>query len=236
MDKLNIYLIIALLLFLLGIVSFINSSFFEISQIDIINNNLLTREEVITTLGIDDNENIFYLNYHRLAQKLNNLSQVQGVKINRKLPNQLEIIINERKPLLIIKDEAQDDFMVDKSGEKLGYYEHLAGQLPEIELENYEFVNKRLKIANKSEENFTTALQILYNLDDTLLNEIAGFEFDEQITLFLSNGGEVKFNQQLDLEQAVESFSAVFSDLESRGLEVDYIDLRYGNNIAVKTK
>lgn len=235
MDKLNIYLIIALLLLILGVVSFINSSFFEISEIEISNNNLLSREEIIEAASIDDTSaNIFYLNYQKLAKNLNDLPEIKGVKIDRKLPNQLEIEINERRPLLIIENETE--FMIAKDGKNLGYYEQLAENLPRIKLEDYEIEGKKIKINNKLQENFTTALQILYNLNDGVLEEISEFEFEEEINLILSNGGKVRFGDEFNPEKRAESFSLIFSDLETKGLEVEYIDLRYGRNIAVKTR
>jgi len=235
MDKLNIYLIIALLLLILGVVSFINSSFFEIRVIEISNNNLLTRDEIIEAAGIDDTSaNIFYLNYQKLAQNLNELSEVKGVRIAREFPNQLEIKINERRPLLIIENESE--FMIAKDKKDLGYYEQLAEKLPKIKLEDYEIRGQRLKINNKLQENFTTALQILYNLDDGLLEEVREFEFEKEITLILSNGGKIKFGNEFNIEERVESFSLIFADLKGKGLEIEHIDLRYGRNIAVKTR
>ncbi len=235
MDKLNIYLIIALLLFILGIVSFINSSFFEIREIEIIDNNLLTREKIIEEARIDDTSaNIFYLNYQKLAQNLTDLPQIRGVKIDRRWPNKLEIKINERRPLLTIEDETE--FMIAKDRKKLGYHEQLGERLPKINLEDYEIEDERVEINDEFKENFTNALEILYNLDDMLLKEITEFKFEEEIILILSNGGRVKFGNDFDLQERAESFSLIFSDLEAKSLKIEYIDLRYGRNIAVKTK
>jgi cell division protein FtsQ len=72
------------------------STYFSIEHIDINGNKILTEEDILTLSGIHKGENILIANIPDIERRLLQNPWVEQVSIQRKLPNQFFIDINER--------------------------------------------------------------------------------------------------------------------------------------------
>ena len=73
------------------------SPLFNITQIEVINTNLLSKDKVISLSGIKKDQNIFRFLKSDVIKKIKEDPYVQDVKINRQLPNKVQIDIEERQ-------------------------------------------------------------------------------------------------------------------------------------------
>ena len=82
---------------LAAIIGTMTSPLFNIKQITVSGNEKITENEVISLSGITLNENIFKTIISKSEDKILENPYIKSVKIKRKLPTNIEIIIEERK-------------------------------------------------------------------------------------------------------------------------------------------
>jgi hypothetical protein len=94
---------------------FLENPDYQLSAIEVQTDGTLQREQILKTAGVREGENIFAVNLARAHDQLQQLPQVDEVQIVRKLPNEIDIKIVERKPVAWITGEKQisDPFASD---------------------------------------------------------------------------------------------------------------------------
>lgn len=85
------------LIIIAGAIFAFASPLFNITQIEVINTNLLSKDKVISLSGIKKDQNIFRFLKSDVIKKIKEDPYVQEVKINRQLPNKVQIDIEERQ-------------------------------------------------------------------------------------------------------------------------------------------
>lgn len=85
------------LIIIAGAIFAFASPLFNITQIEVINTNLLSKDKVISLSGIKKDQNIFRFLKSDVIKKIKEDPYVQDVKINRQLPNKVQIDIEERQ-------------------------------------------------------------------------------------------------------------------------------------------
>lgn len=83
--------------FLTGIYFFFTSSLFDIQKITVQNNNYYTKEQVISLSGAKPGENLFETSFSRMKKKLLADPYIKNVKLKRRLPGEVVILVDERK-------------------------------------------------------------------------------------------------------------------------------------------
>ena len=85
------------LIIIAGAIFAFASPLFNITQIEVVTNNLLSKDKVISLSGIKKDQNIFRFLKSDVIKKIKEDPYVQDVKINRQLPNKVQIDIEERQ-------------------------------------------------------------------------------------------------------------------------------------------
>lgn len=80
-----------------GLYFFFTSSLFDIQKIAVENNHYYTVEQVISLAGAKTGENLFEVSLKDMKKKLLADPYIKNVKLKRKLPAQVAIIVEERK-------------------------------------------------------------------------------------------------------------------------------------------
>lgn len=83
--------------FLTGMYFFFTSSLFDIQKITVQNNNYYTKEQVISLSGAKPGENLFETSFSRIKEKLLTDPYIKNVKLKRRLPDEVVILVDERK-------------------------------------------------------------------------------------------------------------------------------------------
>ena len=74
------------------------SPIFNITDIEVLNNNRVSSETVISLSGINTNENIFGFIATKVSNNIKQNAYIEDVKIRRVLPNKVQIEVTEREP------------------------------------------------------------------------------------------------------------------------------------------
>ncbi len=86
------------ILLIIAVIILLSSSLFNVEDIIIVGNNKISNETIISLSGIELHENMFKFNKLSVIDKLKQEPYIENVKISRKLPNKIEITVEERTP------------------------------------------------------------------------------------------------------------------------------------------
>ena len=121
----KIKIIILLILIFVGLILFCSSSFFNIKEIIVENNEIISSDEIISLSKIEKYTNIFSLNKKESIAKIKENAYIEDVLISRKLPDKIIINVKERIPKYMIQFADSyvyinnQGYMLDISNEKL---------------------------------------------------------------------------------------------------------------------
>ena len=85
-----------LLIIIGGIIFALVSPIFNIKEIQVSNNNQLTTETIVSLSKLQIGQNLFRFNKNKVDKEIKTNPYVESVDIKRKLPNKIEILIEER--------------------------------------------------------------------------------------------------------------------------------------------
>ena len=88
---------------------------FEINEIIIENNKILSKEEVKNELSFLYKENINLLNPKEIKKKLDENSFFSGFEIKKIYPNKLKVKVFEKKPIFILQNKRKKYYYTDKN-------------------------------------------------------------------------------------------------------------------------
>lgn len=118
-------IIFLILILIVGIIFLMSSPTFNIKNINVKNNSIISTEEIIKLSEINLDENIFKIRKGNITENLKENAYIESVKVSRKLPNTIEIDIKERtrKYMLQFADSYvyinNQGYMLEISTEKL---------------------------------------------------------------------------------------------------------------------
>lgn len=81
-----------------GIIFAMTSPIFNIKDIQVINNSQINSETIISVSGLQTGENIFKFNKSNIIKNIKENAYIQDLKIHRKIPNVIQIEVEERIP------------------------------------------------------------------------------------------------------------------------------------------
>jgi cell division protein FtsQ len=90
-------------------------SYFNVSSIKIINNSIVTSEEIANLAKVNMGTNIFYINISNIKTNVLKNPYIINVEVKRKFPNTITISVNERQAVFY---SLQDNkyLIIDKNG------------------------------------------------------------------------------------------------------------------------
>lgn len=78
------------------------TDFFTIKDIEIIDNKMVTKEEVSLKSGLKTGENIFRFNKGKISENIERIPYIKSVSILRVFPNKVKIYLKERQALCAV--------------------------------------------------------------------------------------------------------------------------------------
>ncbi len=168
------------------------SPIFNIENIEIEGNSILSNEKIISLSEIHIDENIFRINKMLVKEKIKSNAYVESVEISRKLPNTIQIQIKERKVKYMLEYADgyvyvnSQGYMIDISKDKkevpiiIGYSTEntdiaIGNRLKNEDLKGIEIANKIVEVANSNEiTSLITKIDISNSKNYTLILETEG--------------------------------------------------------------
>ena len=95
--------IIIIVLAIIALIIFLASDFFDIKEIQVENNEVVSKDEIISLSQINGNKNIFGINTNVIKNNIKQNSYIENITITRRLPNKLIFQIKERKVKYMIQ-------------------------------------------------------------------------------------------------------------------------------------
>jgi cell division protein FtsQ len=86
----------------------------NIQKITIENNLILDSEEIIKKLHLLYNEKLFFLKIENIEKKLKRIGFIESFSIKKIYPNELKLIIVEKKPIAILHNKKEKFYISDK--------------------------------------------------------------------------------------------------------------------------
>ena len=95
---LKIVKVLTLIIVIIGVSIYVAlSPLFNIKEINVTGNSKLSKEEIISLSELKTDENTFKVSKKNIKNKVKANAYIENVKIQRKIPNKIEITIEERK-------------------------------------------------------------------------------------------------------------------------------------------
>ena len=86
-----------LIIIIAGIIFALVSPIFNIKEIDVSNNEQIKTETIVSLSQLNLGQNIFKFNKNKVNKNIKTNAYIESVEIKRKLPNKVQIQIEERK-------------------------------------------------------------------------------------------------------------------------------------------
>lgn len=99
----KIKVLIISILVLIAIIAAMLSPLFNIKNIQVVGNTILSSEEIISISGIKTEENMFKVMKLKTIDRIKENAYINEVVIHKKLPNTIEIQVKERKPSFMLE-------------------------------------------------------------------------------------------------------------------------------------
>ena len=118
-------------------------NYFEIKEINIVNNNRISKKEIKNKLQKIYGKNIFFINKRNLIESFDQVFFLEKIEVKKKYPNTLIIKVYETEPVAIIFRDKKK-YLLD----------NLSNLIPVDE--NYNFSNLPILFGEDAEKNFTS--------------------------------------------------------------------------------
>lgn len=188
-SKIKLLVLISVIIAIILAIVIMNIDICKITNIELVNNNNLSKEQIEEIINLEQYNNLFSLNIAKVKEDIRKSAYVEDVKVSRVFPNTVKIVLNERVPkyMLQVADSYiyinNQGYMLDISVEKinvpiiLGFKTDLsnvqAGDRLDLEdLKQMETIIKIVETANLNDlSNVITKIDVSNDKNYTLILE-----------------------------------------------------------------
>ena len=128
------------------------NNFFKVQNIEIVNNDLIKKEELNEKLNYIYNKNIFLIKRNDIEESLKSIDFLDKIEVKKKYPNTIRVRVFETKPMGILHKKGIKYLLDSSSNLILFSEEKFSGNLPNIIGDGGEknFINffEQLKVKN----------------------------------------------------------------------------------------
>lgn len=234
---------VALLLFilLLSVYLFLHSSIFNVSQIVVLGNDKVSKEEVIALSGLSPGINIFEFNETASSQAIEVHPMIKNAEIQRKPFKTIAIKINERQIWALIP--YGDLFLcIDDTGICFDKLNHTTiDKVPVITMDQMpEFVNLGQAVNTQATEMVKKVWQAIPADEQPIISEFHYSNQDNTLKIYTIKGTEIRFGNLDRLDEKVKTFAQIIqieNDMEQKGIDaLEYVDIRFKGEPVLKTR
>ena len=214
----------------------LTTPFFELKHITISGNEFVSEEQILHQAKIKSQCNLFRLPVRDIEVRLMENCFIRKVMIRRRWPSGILVSVEERKPIVLLENnmgavDAEGIFLPSLSPDQSGGLPTLSG----IDVEG-EAVGCPLEA-----EKVQWAVAFLKEMEERCADSL--FKIDEinvrdvkhPLLYVEANRIPVRIGGS-DCFARLKHLPVIFADLDEKGIEVEYIDARYHNQIVVKEK
>ena len=213
----------------------ISRPYFEIKEISVRGLKELTEKDVLASAEIKPAQNLLAINIDAVIRRVAANQWVKNVYIGRELPNKLVLEVQERSPLVLVK-QGSDFYLMD--GE--GFVFKKLGKSDQVDLPVLTGFNVQDKTKTPL---FLSMLDLLKTISSSshyaYLGTISEIHIDDVFGLSLISGTGLYLKLGIGgFESKLKKLTLVLADLEQRGMKNGYlcIDLSDESKVTVQRK
>lgn len=207
---------------------------FNVSNIKVQQNNIVSSDEIINLSGIYKGNNIFYINTSRSIQEILKNPYILNVEVERKLPNTIIITVTER--VAIFYGEKDKNFLIiDKDGTILEEKTDIS-EMKLIKLIGFDYTNgevgKKVTIDDERKLQFISKLADVIKKNDQFLKGVVSVDTTDIYGLKLYYGNIcIKLGSIEDLEKKINTAANILErDEFKQQNKGGYIDVGFNGN------
>jgi cell division protein FtsQ len=213
----------------------ISRPYFEIKEISVRGLKELTEKDVLASAEIKPAQNLLSINTNAVIRRVAANQWVKNVYVGRELPNKLVLEVQERSPLVLVK-QGSDFYLMD--GE--GFAFKKLGKSDEVDLPVLTGFNVQDKTQSPLFLSMLNLLKIVSGSSQyAYLGTISEIHIDDVfgLSLISDKGLYLKFGMG-SFESKLKKLTLVLADLEQRGMKNGYlcIDLSDESKVTVQRK
>lgn len=210
----------------------LQSSFFNINKISVIGNQQLESGDIVKVSGLALGQNIFKANLSKAEKNITLNPLIKNVHLKRKLPNEIELEVNERQAVALIADKNQ--FLeLDKDGIYLSSTKNITKV-------NYPIITGDKVLSGKpgdkiASEKITTAIKYINALPEDVRSTILEINVQDKNRIIMYNLD--KYQVRLGGSDKIEEKARLYRDLiknQDKNEKLQYIDLADVDHPAIK--
>ena len=219
----------------LGASWLLRSPRFAVASVDVTGQSRMTRAEIEAAAEITPGVNLFTLDTGAIVARLEALPLIQHAEVIKSLPNRVTLSVEERRPFTLV--HAGKLHWIDEGGMDLGP-ESRAVMLAAPVLSGLSADDLGRSESDPSERAALgiSLLRLLRRFDTPLLRQISEIDMSrvEGPVLYTVDGVEVRLGQD-DWEARIGRLQGVLAQLGASGETVTSIDLRFRDQVVLKT-
>ena len=159
-------ILVVVAVFLIAIILVFVSGAFDVSEIIVEENNIISDEQIISFSGIEKGTNLFAISKNDTISKLKENPYIDTVTIKRIFPNKLKLIIKERQKKYAIQ-LANSYIYIDKQG----YILEISNDTPEVPIIiGFQTDINNIKPNDRLEESDLNKIKMIIKIMDTAQN------------------------------------------------------------------
>lgn len=227
-------LILLLLLVTFATAYAFKSDFLKIDNINIKGNSIIEDATIISASRINLGENILSIKKSNVKHELELLPYIKTATIKQKLPDTINISVEEREPILQIRS-ISSYILTDIEGISLEITDNKLENLPifvGFNIENIELGSDILI------NNIDAGLEDFFNDEEIIpvLNKMEKIEYNtEEINIDLNNGISVAFGPLDNVKYKLRYLDKILIDIEKKQLDAKMIIMNKGENPIIVT-
>jgi len=199
---------------------------FKIVKIEVEGTRLISPEQILKAAAIPSGENLFLTRFSQAISRIRAISTVKEVKISRRLPDTVLIIIKERREAAVtVLDDRS--VLVDEEGVILDVRElpDISGLPVLLGVKKAEDISGSVTKLLTEFKNYISPKKLEIDLTDS-----------DDINLIFDDTLRVKFGDSNKLESKFNVFETIYDKIREKKDSIEYIDLRFPEFPAVKFK
>jgi cell division septal protein FtsQ len=234
--KSGVFKKLGILIILLGVLSYLVYRFdllnyFNISFVNVSGAEYFVSSEDVKAI-VERNsigQSIFTIDEEKIADVLKkSFLGAKTIIVNRKFPNSLEIIIEERIPLAIAYNDRTENFLIDSEGYVLGAVEDDFFDLPKIKYEGSIVIGTFL-----DKDIVPLSIEILQFAEKEELKISSMSFYPKHVKIFVGNNVEVFIGYDKANEKSLRTIEALLKSPQEENKMLKKIDLRYDKVIVL---
>lgn len=215
-----------LLIFVIGMVFFVRTDFFNVTNIEVVGSSVTPKEEIIARSRIEKGVNIFAFSAGDVQKELEKITMVKSANVIRRFPSTVEIKIEERTGAFVIEHkgsyyEVDEDGVIILKANTLNSYDNIL-------LTGFPFKNVKIgeNVFTQNNLKITTLNKVMeYIKENGYIDDISQFYLSKSgvYYLYLSKGSILEFKKFSDFSYH-KKFINYFIENVDKKIKVELID------------